>query len=236
MRLIFIRHGDPDYSIDNLTEKGKREATLLSKRVNSWENITEYFVSPMGRAQATCHYAIDNTGRKAITKEWLEEFREIVPSKGGLHVPWDFMPDYWTNDSNFLDLEHWHEAKIYEGMPIKKHADYVTGEFDKLLEEYGYVRKNKMYITEKENDDTTLVFFCHLGVSCLLLAHLTNIAPTLLWHSFYIAPTSVTIGAFEEREPHKASFRIQVMGDTNHLHAGNEPVSKSGYFTTTFSE
>ena len=236
MRIIFIRHGDPDYTIDNLTEKGKREATLLNKRVAKWDNITQYYVSPLGRAQATCEYALKGTGRTAITKEWLEEFTVIVPSKGGRHVPWDFLPDYWTRDPKFVDLNQWYEADIYKDMPIKEHVDHVTGEFDKILSEYGYFREGNMYVTEKENDDTTLVFFCHLGVSCLLLAHLTNIAPTMLWHSFYVAPTSLTIGAFEEREPHKASFRIQVMGDTNHLHDGNEPVSKSGYFTTTFSD
>ena len=32
MRLIFIRHGDPDYVHDTLTEKGKREAELLAQR------------------------------------------------------------------------------------------------------------------------------------------------------------------------------------------------------------
>ena len=30
MNLIFIRHGDPDYSIDSLTEKGWREANFFT--------------------------------------------------------------------------------------------------------------------------------------------------------------------------------------------------------------
>ena len=33
MRILIIRHGDPDYEIDGLTEKGKREAALLAKRL-----------------------------------------------------------------------------------------------------------------------------------------------------------------------------------------------------------
>ena len=32
MRLILIRHGDPDYVRDSLTEKGFREANLLAER------------------------------------------------------------------------------------------------------------------------------------------------------------------------------------------------------------
>ena len=52
MRLIFIRHGDPDYTHDNLTEKGKREVELLTRRVCSWKNITQIYQSPLGRAKA----------------------------------------------------------------------------------------------------------------------------------------------------------------------------------------
>ena len=33
MKLIIIRHGDPDYSIDSLTEKGWKEAEYLADRI-----------------------------------------------------------------------------------------------------------------------------------------------------------------------------------------------------------
>ena len=33
MKIMIIRHGDPDYSIDSLTEKGWREAEMLSERI-----------------------------------------------------------------------------------------------------------------------------------------------------------------------------------------------------------
>ena len=31
MKLLIIRHGDPDYTIDSLTEKGWKEAEYLSE-------------------------------------------------------------------------------------------------------------------------------------------------------------------------------------------------------------
>ena len=34
MRILLIRHGDPDYVNDTLTEKGRREAALLAKRAD----------------------------------------------------------------------------------------------------------------------------------------------------------------------------------------------------------
>lgn len=37
MKIIFIRHAEPDYTIDSLTEKGRREAELLSERASKME-------------------------------------------------------------------------------------------------------------------------------------------------------------------------------------------------------
>ena len=33
MKLLLIRHGEPDYYFDDLTETGRREAALLSERI-----------------------------------------------------------------------------------------------------------------------------------------------------------------------------------------------------------
>ena len=52
MRILLIRHGDPDYVNDTLTEKGRREAALLAKRAVSM-NMGECYKSPLGRAQDT---------------------------------------------------------------------------------------------------------------------------------------------------------------------------------------
>ena len=239
MKLIFIRHGDPDYANDSLTEKGVKEATLLAQRVKSWENITQIYASPKGRAQKTASYSLNAMGRDAITFEWLREFSYDVtsPGRGFKHVPWDFYPTYWKIQPILYDKDNWASAEIFEGTDVKKDSIWVYENFDKLLSEYGYVRNNQgIYEVDHENDDTTLVFFCHLGISYLLIGHLLGIAPTVLWHTFFTAPTSVTIIGSEEMEKGYANFRIQVMGDTSHLRFGNEPVSKSGYFTNCFDK
>ena len=38
MKLLLIRHAEPDYAIDSLTEKGFREASLLSDRLYRLKN------------------------------------------------------------------------------------------------------------------------------------------------------------------------------------------------------
>ena len=50
MRILIIRHGDPDYVHDSLTEKGWREAELLKNRLIR-EPMSAIYCSPLGRAQ-----------------------------------------------------------------------------------------------------------------------------------------------------------------------------------------
>ena len=44
MKLVIVRHGDPDYSIDSLTEKGWKEAEYLSERLSKLE-VKDFYVS-----------------------------------------------------------------------------------------------------------------------------------------------------------------------------------------------
>ena len=88
---------------------------------------------------------------------------------------------------------------------------------------HGYVRDNHYYRVEKANDDT-IVFFCHFGLECVLLSHLLNVSPMILWHGMCAAPSSVTTLITEERRQGVAYFRMSAFGDISHLYAaGQEP-------------
>lgn len=242
MRIIFIRHGDPDYINDTLTEKGIREANLLADRVSKWENITDIYCSPLGRAKKTASYSLDALKRDSITYPWLQEFFYAIddPTTGRHGVPWDFMPEYWTEIEDMYDRNNWKNTEIYKSNPelLPAYDEVCTG-LDNILSKYGYTRYHNYYVTNHEktpeSQDATIVIFCHLGVTFVMMSHLLGISPAVLFHSFYIAPTSVTVLATEERIPGKAMFRAQVVGDTSHLLSGNETVSAAGYFTDTFN-
>jgi len=239
MKIIFIRHGDPDYVNDTLTEKGIREAKLLAKRVAKWPDVTQFYCSPLGRARKTASYSLEAVGREAITYEWMKEFSYFIddPVTGRHGVPWDLMPGYWTKIPEMYDREGWKSTELYRSndalLPAYKE---VCEGLDKLLSSYGYMRHDNYYVTDpaKKKTEDTIVIFCHLGVTCMMLSHLLNISPVPLLHGFFLATTSVTVLGAEERMENDAIFRVQVMGDTSHLREGDEPVSQSGYFTDPF--
>ena len=62
MKIMIIRHGDPDYSIDSLTEKGWREAEMLSERIAPLV-VKQYYVSPLGRARDTASFTLKKVSR-----------------------------------------------------------------------------------------------------------------------------------------------------------------------------
>ncbi|MDE6725804.1 MAG: histidine phosphatase family protein, partial [Ruminiclostridium sp.] len=103
-----------------------------------------------------------------------------------------------------------------------------------ILSEDGYIRNKDIYITEQGNEKT-IVFFCHLGVQFVILSHLFGISAPVMWQNFFVAPTSVTVVATEEREKGKVSFRCKKLGDTSHLDAAGIKPSDSGFFNEVYN-
>jgi len=246
MKLIFIRHAEPDYEHDTLTEKGWKEAKLLAERVKKWE-VNDIYLSPLGRAQDTASFSVKALGKETTTLDWLQEFWCPVtdPTTRRFGVPWDFMPEFFTKEPLLYDKDHWFDADVLAAnAELKERALRTFQEFDSLLASYGYVREGGFYRVDhekydkikKDAEDVTLVFFCHLGITLLLLGYMMGISPSLLWQSIFIAPSSVTVLNAEERMNHAAFFRAQVIGDTRHLYDGNEPISSAGCFVAPWQE
>ena len=64
MPIYIIRHAEPDYARDSLTEKGWREAALLSHRLAKIPDAS-YYVSPLGRARDTASLTLKAVGNTA---------------------------------------------------------------------------------------------------------------------------------------------------------------------------
>lgn len=238
MKLIIIRHGDPDYSIDSLTEKGWREAEYLCDRITKLD-VKNFYVSPLGRAKDTISFALKKMNRTATECEWLREFAARIPRPdfpGPCKVTWDWLPQDWTVDENYYDVNQWHTTDIMKAGNVKEEYDWVIKNFDALLASHGYVRNGHLYRAEQPNEDT-IVLVCHFGLECVLLSHLLGVSPMVLWHGFCAAPTSVTTLTTEERREGTAIFRINQFGDISHLYVkGEEPAFAARFCETYHTE
>lgn len=248
MRLIFLRHAEPDYEIDGLTEKGHREAALLAA-VAPALNIDHCYTSPLGRARMTAAYSLKTMEKTAVEMDWLEEFNAPVDlerhpqlmntayqnSHNTRRIPWDILPSYYAAHPELSDPVRWIESEICRCSNMPERYDAVAGAFDDLLRSYGYVHENGLYRVEKENR-TTLGFFCHFGITCVLLSALWNMSPFLLWQNLVMLPSTVTELVSEERQQGLAWFRAVRIGDQSHLFSGKEPPSFAARFCEVYSD
>ncbi|MGM9940666.1 MAG: histidine phosphatase family protein [Bulleidia sp.] len=237
MRLIFIRHGDPDYACDCLTEKGKKEAEYLAERMAK-ETMDAIYVSPLGRAQETASYTLRKTGRTAVTLEWLREFSPRIcrPDHNGEKIGcWDWHPKDWTADERMFDHNDWKNNSVMAEGKVGQEYERVCREFDALIARHGYVNNALTYTVERPNHDT-IVFFCHFGVQCVLISHLLHLPFVPVIHGLSAAPTGYTELVSQEVDEGIANFRMTCYGDISHLYMHDEQPSFTGRYCECFTD
>ena len=236
MRILLIRHAEPDYTVDSLTAKGRIEAELLSRRLVRY-NIRDFYVSPLGRARDTAAYTLNKLHREAEILPWLREFNGSYPDPDtGIRriVAWDVKPRVWTGFPGVMNIETWYDAPVFAGGNVREVWQQTTRGVDELLGRYGYVKDGPVWRCES-NGDYTIAMFCHFGISMAVLAYLTDISPMVLWHRTLTLPSSVTEIVTEERIPGEVSFRMTKLGDLTHLEAAGEKRSTAGLFPECYT-
>ena len=234
MKLYIIRHGDPDYEKDTLTERGWREAELLANRLEKLD-ISDFYVSPLGRARDTASVILKRLGATAETKEWLREFppRRWDPESGLERPMWDWLPSQWTEIEAYYDRYAWMHTPVMVQAGVPAEYEKVRLGLMEILAKRGYVRTGNMFSANRSNRDS-VAFFCHFGVECVILSILLGISPMPLWHGTCALTSSVTTLVTEERRSGTAYFRMCGFGDVSHLYAADVEPSFSARFCETY--
>ena len=236
VRILLIRHAEPDYTVDSLTPKGRVEAELLSQRLVRY-NIQDFYTSPLGRAKDTAAYTLEKLGRTAEVLPWLREFRGTVPdpeSGEKRWIAWDLKPRIWSASPGIMDYASWTEAPLLDRTNVPEIWRETTAGVDALLGAYGYRKDGPVWRCEN-NGDFTLALFCHFGIAMAVIGYLTDISPMVLWHHTLCLPSSVTEIVTEERIKGEVSFRITKLGDLTHLEAAGEKRSTAGLFPEVYT-
>ena len=235
MRILLIRHAEPDYSVDSLTPKGRVEAELLSRRLIRYD-ICDFYVSPLGRARDTAEYTLQKLGRKAEVLPWLAEFRGrcVNPDTGWKGLPWDLPARLWSSLPGAHDVSTWTDAPLFEGSDVPQIWKETAEGADALLARYGF-RKDGPVWRSGMNSRNTIALFCHFGISMAFAGYLMDISPLELWHRTLTLPSSVTELVTEERVPGEVSFRMTRLGDIMHLESAGEKRSTAGLFPECYT-
>lgn len=211
MRILIIRHADPEYHGDTLTAAGHAEAAALGARLaRGLEGRPDFlYTSPLGRARDTA----SAIAVAAASPPPGVTPRTLTPTVEG-----------WTRE-----LSHW--PRLGEGLAAGDAAagwDGLVAASDAFLARHGYERHGGRYKVAARNTAVVAVV-CHGGFGLTWLAHLLRLDLAAVWTSFWLAPSSVTTVLFDERTRGWATPRCIGLSDISHLEAARLSISDSRY-------
>ena len=221
MRIMIVRHGEPDYEHDCLTETGREQALACAERLRG-EGIEEIFSSPMGRAAETAAATAEALGLPVKTLDFMRELTwgsldgKPVPADGH---PWDLADMLAAEGWNLTDPA-WREHPYFSNNRVTASADYVARKTDEWLLTLGYERHGAYYRCVRPDDaQKTVALFCHGGSSAAAMGHMLNLSFPYACGLFHLEFTGITVIRLN-RIPGKQTLPcLELANDGRHIRA-----------------
>lgn len=222
MRLIFVRHGEPDYENDCLTENGKIQAKSTAERLKK-EPIKAIFSSPMGRAKETASYTAKNHGLDIQILDFMHEINwgDAKTSENAGKLPYDGHP--WTlscellaENPEYAKNGSWKSHPFFKNNICMEYYEKISTGFDKFLSEFGLIRKGKAYYCENQNNDT-IALFAHGGSGAIMFSHVLNLPFPFVLATLPYGVCSVSIIECYAEKGGISIPRLELFNDMNHI-------------------
>ena len=220
MRIIFVRHGEPDYQHDCLTEQGRIQAAAAAERLRD-EGIEEIFSSPLGRAAETAAAAAEVL---KLPVKMLDYMRELhwgsidgtpLPSDGH---PWD-LADILAAEGRDLTDPAWREHPYFRNNIVTAEADHVARMTDGWLQSLGYERYGAYYRSVRPDDrQVTVALFSHGGSSAAAMGHILNLPFPYACGLFHIEFTGITVIRLDRNPGRQTLPCLELANDGRHIH------------------
>ena len=220
MRIIFVRHGEPDYKNDCLTPTGHIEAEAVAKRL-ACEGIKEIYSSPMGRALMTMQKFADQ--HPELPVKILDFMHEItwgdisgkkLPLNGH---PWDCVNEMVSKGLSICDTQ-WKQGPYFFDNKATLEVENVAKEIDGWLLSLGYSREGFYYRNMRKDDSQhTVVLFSHGGSSCAAMSHMLNIPFPFTCASIHLPFTAISILRLDSKPGTLCAPVIELLSDSKHL-------------------
>ena len=221
MLLYIVRHGDPDYANDCLTERGKIQAEAVGKRIFD-AGVTQIYSSPMGRARQTAAPACRLLGLECNIEPWAHEVEEerLTPVPYGKLTSVSMIQNTYYRENGNIDLpyDRAFEATGFSTSGMAAATARIEQGGREFLERLGYKEENGVYRILRNNEDR-VALFCHTVMARAWLSTLLHIPIHLMWAGFQMTHTGVTVLEFKNNENGITAPYCRCFSDMSHLYA-----------------
>ena len=219
MRLVFVRHGEPDYAHDCLTPLGILQAQAAAERLRE-EEIVRIFTSPQGRARQTAEAASEVLGIEPEVLEFMHEIswgsadgEEIFADGHPWHVADELVRTGWD-----LTEKNWREHPFYRNNRAAEAVRLVEEGTDRWLASLGYVREGAYYRCVRDDDaQTTVALFSHGGSSSAAMGHILNLTFPYTCAAFHLPFTGITVIRLDRHPGSLSAPCLELAGDGRHI-------------------
>ena len=215
MRIIFVRHGEPDYVRDCLTEEGNRQAEAAAERLAE-EGICEIYASPMGRARETADWTARRLRLPVVVLDYMHEISWGGPGLPEEGHPWTLSDWMIERENHDFYAEDWREHPYFKENVARRYYDEVTERFDRFLVEQGYRHEGGRYLCAGGTEKTIAVF-SHGGSGGCVLAHLLALPLPYVLSVMPYDFTSIIILELPVREGAYVRPRLELFNDCRHI-------------------
>ena len=195
-----MRHGDPDYKTDSLTELGKSQSKALAESFDL-RHIDGIYSSSMNRAIATAQPLAERKNLDINILPWLAEIGEEGYTNwpdGKRRFLITLPPALLRTGKNYaFDYEHACEASGLNDTRIDSVCQSVEREGNAFLASLGYIWEGDHYQCSTECRQRIAVF-SHNGLLRLWLSILLHIPLHIMFSSFTMTHTGVTVIRFDD--------------------------------------
>ncbi len=220
MRIMFVRHGEPNYEKDCLTALGHLHAKAAAERL-AGEGIEVIYSSPQGRALETARASALKLGIKDI--KILDFMHEIfwgakdgsAPYASG--NPWLIADEMMAAGKELADA-NWPELPPFINNRITDEVKRVGREIDIWLKTLGYRREGAYYRQTGESENRrTVALFSHGGSSTAALSRILNQPFPYMCELLHMPFTAITVLRFDPKPGSLCLPHLELAGDARHI-------------------
>jgi probable phosphoglycerate mutase len=202
MLFIYIRHGEPIYDPDGLTELGKRQAEDVARHLEV-EGVDKIFSSTSNRAIETALPTAKRLNKEITYLDFANEKHvwENLTVNNAAGKMWLFQSQKTIelfHTQELIDLGYkWYEHPQFNNGPFKDEVIRIQQESDRFFADLGYLNLgNGKYKVIKENNDK-VVMFAHQGFGYAFLSLLLNIPYPIFCTHFELGHAEITLVEFK---------------------------------------
>ena len=180
--IYYIRHGEPNYELDCLTELGKKQAEALSNCLVKI-GFDEIFVSPVGRAKETAEPTLQKLNIKPQILEFLSEgkaWHYYAKDFDGTRFYWPYhYPEFvkYANSKRIVSLGNdWYKDEKLLKYNFEEGVLYFKENVHKFMETQGYIWDEDNNAYKRVNPkNKRIALFAHEGNSRAFVSALQNV-------------------------------------------------------------